>query len=203
MRSNRIASALVTALLGLSLGACYGAETKVDQTWVKPGAASERMQHVATLYISDNVTMRHSAEDKLATDLLKTGMQATPSYMVIGDTLDTKNIEAAKTQLRDKGFDGVITMRIVERNQELEGLPSYDWTWGGWGYPAYGYGYGYSGYTYTETIYRVETAAFDLRDNTLVWSVMTKTTDPETARELIGGTSQVVTREFVKHGLSG
>jgi hypothetical protein len=192
-----------SVLLALGLGACYGTTTQVDQTWVSPQAASQpRLQHVATLYISDNVTMRHSAEDRLAIDLQKKGMQAIPSYVVLGDTLDTKNIEAAKAQLREKGYDGVITMRIVERNQELEGMPTYDWTWGGWGW-GYPYGYGYSGYAYTETTYRVETAAYDLRNNTLLWSVMTKTTDPETAKELIGGTSQVVTREFVKHGLSG
>jgi hypothetical protein len=196
-RTHRTARrAIGTVVLALALGAC-GASTKIDQSWVAPQAATQpRMQRVATVFISDNATMRHSAEDKLASDLYyRNGIQATPGYTVLGN-IDVKNLDAVKDALRARGFDGLVTMKIVDREQTLEGTPAYDWYWGYWGW---GYGYpGYGGYTYTETTYRVETSAYDLRNNQLVWSVMTKTTEPENARHLIDDTSTVVTRKFVK-----
>lgn len=183
----------------LALGACGGASTQIDQTWVAPSApATQRMHNVATVYLSDNVTMRHSAEDKLARDLSQIGVGATPSYAVIGDAIDVKDIDSIKTRLRNQGFDGMVTMKVVDRTQELESSPSYDWYWGwyGYGYPGYGYS-GYGADVYTSTIYRLETSAYDLRTNQVVWSVMTKTTEPENAQELIDDTSKVVTRKFV------
>jgi hypothetical protein len=183
-------------VLALALGACGGATTQIDQAWVAPSAApTQQMQRVATVYLSDNVTMRHSAEDKLASDLYQIGVRAMPSYAVLGDAIDVKDIDNIKTRLRNQGFDGMVTMKVVERQQEIESSPSYDWYWGwyGYGYPGYGYG----GDVYTETIYRLETSAYDLRTNSVVWSVMTKTTEPENAQELINDTSKVVTRKFV------
>lgn len=185
-----------TIVLALAFGAC-GASTKIDQSWVAPQAAAQpKLQHVATVFVSDNLTMRHSAEDKLASDLYyRDGIQATPGYAVLGD-VDVKNLDAVKDRLRSQGFDGLVTMKIVDREQQIESTPTYDWYWGYWGW---GYGYpGYGGYTYTETTYRVETSAFDLRTNKPLWSVMTKTTEPENTQHLIDDTSTVVTRKFVK-----
>ena len=193
-RTHHANGRVIVIALALALGACAGSATQIDQAWVAPASPStHQMQHVATVYLSDNVTMRHSAEDKLASDLYQIGVRATPSYTVLGDAIDIKDVDNIKTRLRNQGYDGMITMKVVERQQELESSPSYDWYWG-W------YGYGYPGYgadVYTETIYRLETSAYDLRTNRVVWSVMTKTTEPENAQELINDTSKVVTRKFV------
>jgi len=193
IRTHHSARRAVTIAFALVLGACAGATTQIDQTWVAPqGQPPQHMQRVATVFLSENVTMRHSAEDKLASDLYQTGVRATPSYTVLGDAIDPKDMDGIKSRLRDKGFDGMVTMRVIDREQEIESSPSYD---GYWGY--YGAYSGYGSYTYTETIYRLETTAYDLSTNRAVWSVMTKTTEPDNARELINDTSKVVTRKFV------
>src|SRR5262245_2439509 len=121
-------------LIALTLGAC-GAATTIDEAWVAPTAKSTpQMQKVATLYISDNVTMRHAAEDQLARDLNAAGVAASPSYTVLGDASNVGKMDAQKNQLRELGFDGVVVMRVVDKEQQLEGYPAYDWNWGYWGY---------------------------------------------------------------------
>ena len=194
-RPSRVVALVVIA----AAAACAGPATTIEQSWVAPAArAQPPMQRLATLFVSENATMRHSAEDRLAFDLRQQGISANPSYAVLGDRLDTENLDAAKARLRQLGYDGVVVMQIVDREQAIESLPGY----GGWGYWGWYGGY-YGSSIYTETIYRMETSAYDLRTGRLVWSVLTRTDDPDTARELIGTTSQVATRRFISQGLSG
>ena len=47
------------------------------------------------------------------------------------------------------------------------------------------------------------TAAYSLTTNQLVWSALTKTVDPDSARKLLGDTSKVVASQLTKHGLAG
>ena len=59
-----------------------------------------------------------------------------------------------------------------------------------------------AGYAYTETVSRVETSAYSLRTNKLVWSALTKTVGDE-AGELLEETSEVVASQLTKRGLAG
>lgn len=196
-----ISSLAITAGV-LALGAC-GATTTIEQEWTTPTTQARiPLERVVTVFVSDNVTMRRSAEDQLARDLAMRGVQATPSYAILGEK-ELENTNAARAKLRQLGYDGVVVMRIVDREQELEYIPpTFDGYWGYWGwYPGYTVGWG--GYPYTETIYRLETAAYSLRNNQLVWSALTRTVDPENARTLIDDTTQVVASELTERGLAG
>jgi len=190
--------ALVVAALGL--GACAETTTSVDQTWMAPTArAHAPLRKVVTMFFSPNVTMRHEGEDQLARSLAAKGIAATPGYAIFGEE-DTTDFEAVKTKLRDLGYDGVVTMRIVDREQQLEYTPStFDGYWGYWG-ADWGLS---SGYAYTETTYRIETAAYSLRTGELVWSALTKSVDPDTAHELIHDTTKVIAGELNRNGLGG
>lgn len=196
-----ISSLAITAGV-LALAAC-GAATSIEQEWTTPSPqARVPLQRVVTVFVSDNVTMRRAAEDQLARNLAMRGVQATPSYAILGEQ-ELESTDAARSKLRDLGFDGVVVMRIVDREQQLEYIPpTFDGYWGYWGaYPGYAVGWG--GYPYTETIYRLETAAYSLRSNQLVWSALTRTVDPENTRTLIDDTTQVVASELAERGLAG
>jgi hypothetical protein len=198
-----IRKAILTALM-LLVAACAGPSTTIDQVWTAPRAQGERPLHrVVTIFISNDTTMRHAGEDQLARQLAATGVQATPGYAVFGDQpTNLQNIEALKADLRNRGYDGVVTMRIVGREQEVNAVPSsFDWYWGYWG-PWY-YGAYSPGYVYTETIYRLESAAYSLDTGRLVWSALTKTTDPSSAHQLVGDTSQIVANQLAQRGLTG
>jgi len=185
------------ALAAVAAAACTPATT-LEQTWTTPAArTSAPLTSIVTVFNSDNETIRRAGEDQLARDLRKKGVSATPSYAVIGPN-ESVDSEATKSRLLSMGFDGMVVMKIVDRYQELEYSPStFDY---GWGY-GWGYGYGY-GAPYTETVVRVETRAYSLRTNQLVWSALTRT-EGDDAAELIDDTSSVVAGALTDRGLAG
>lgn len=189
--------------------ACAGPSTTVDQVWTSPVARAEPpLQKVVTIFIADNLTMRHEGEDQLARDLAARGVTATPAYAIFRNGAKTEqDLPAMKAKLREMGYDGVVTMRVVDREQQLESVPAtFDaywgyWGWGYWGGPGFG---GYSpGYVYTETVYRLETAAYSLSDGRLLWSAVTRTVDPTNADEMVEETTQIIAGELIGSGLAG
>ncbi|HEY5924188.1 MAG TPA: hypothetical protein VIV11_21065 [Kofleriaceae bacterium] len=155
-----------------------------------------------TVFVTDNVTLRHSGEQDLARRLAATGVEATPGYVVFSNgASDVSDLDAMKVKLRELGYDGVVTMRIVDREKNIEAVPgSFDGYWGYWGPGYYSYG---SPYAYTETIYRIEAAAYSLRDGQLMWSAITKTIDPDTTDELIEDTTEMIAGQLRRRGLAG
>lgn len=186
---------LAIAAAALTLGACAGPSTTLDQAWVAPTAQSDPpVQRVVTLFVGESVTMRHSAEDELARDLRARGLDATSSYMILDEPID--DLEVAKPKFQAMGYDGLVTMRIVDRENTVESIPG-----GYYGY--YGY-YGWGGdYVYPQTIYWIETVAYSLRTGKLLWSGTTKSVDPSTLNELIDDTTDVVAGHLTRRGLRG
>jgi hypothetical protein len=192
-----------TALLAIAgaaliFGACGGPSTTLDQSWAAPARSRPQMQRVVTLFVGQSVTMRHHAEDQLARDLRGRGLDATSSYSVIGDEPIT-DIEAAKPKLLALGYDGLVTMRIIDREQTIESVPGFD---GYYGY--YGYYGGWGGdYLYPQTVYRIETVAYSLHTGRLVWSGTTRSVDPDTMDELIEDTTEVIAGELTGRDKKG
>lgn len=200
-------------LLAIGVVAC-GPSTTLEAGWTTPSArATPPMTRVVTVFISDSMSIRRSAEEHLARELAKKGVAATPSYAVLTDdeTHALANLgrdqtpigEATKQRLMSLGFDGIITMRIVDREKDLH-YGSYGYAgWGYWGSPYWGY-WDYPGnYAYTETTYRMETTAYSLRANQLVWAGLVRSVDPDTAHQLIDESSRVVAGQLAKRKLAG
>lgn len=194
------------ALVGLALAACAGPHTSVELAWTAPNAESAQLHRVVTLFVSRDVALRRPAEDEMARQLAERGVEARPAYQLLSRD-DLSNLNNAKSKLRAMGYDGVVTMRIVGEEQTLNYVPpSFDayWTWASpyffWpGYYAPGY---YSpGYVYTTTIVRMETEAYSLTDDRLVWAALSKTTDPGNARQLIDDVTKTVATRLTDQGL--
>lgn len=197
---------LPLALVGLALAACAGPQTSVELAWTAPNAQSMQLHRVVTLFVSRDVALRRPAEDQLARELAMRGVEATPAYQLLTRD-DLRNLNAAKAKLRAQGYDGVVTMRMVGREQTLNYVPpSFDayWTWASpyFAWPGYYAAGPYSpGYVYTTTIVRMETEAYSLADDKLVWAALSKTTDPDNARELIHDVTKTVATHLTDEGL--
>jgi hypothetical protein len=192
---------LAAAFAGVLVASCAGPATTIDTVWTSGAARAEApLRRVVTVFISDNITLRHRGEDELARDLMKTGVEATPGYMVLSEgAKDMRDLEPMKARLRDMGYDGIVTMRIVDREETIDAMQSsFDGYWGYWG-PYYWD----PGYVYSETIYRIEASAYSLRSGRLLWSALTKTRDPDTAHELLEDTTEIIAGQLVQRGLAG
>jgi hypothetical protein len=192
----------LAAVAIFAFAAC-GPTTTIEQTWTSPAARIQPpLRTVVTVFFSGNTTIRHAGEDQLARDLMARGVRATPSYLIFHDE-ELGDLDAVRAKLRGMGYDGVVTMRVVDRYQELEVMPpTFDGYWrfahpyfsSPWFYP--------SGYAYTETVVRVETSAYSLRTGRLVWSALTRTYG-DSARRLIDDTSRVISSQLIRRGLAG
>jgi hypothetical protein len=190
-------SRIQTIALAITLAAC--SSTSVDTVWQSP-VAQPPLHNVVTMFQTNNLTMRHAGEDRIAQALQAQGVRATPSYLLLGD--GKVSVDAAKAAVTQLGYDGVVTMRVVDREQAVEYYPATigDY-WGGWG-GYWGPGDYYWG-AYTYEIYKLETAAYSLKSGQLVWSVLTTTVDPSSARKLLNSTTKHVAQELTRRGLVG
>jgi hypothetical protein len=187
------------------LGAC-GPSTTLEQAWTSPSAAAPPLQKVVTVFFSESETTRRAGEDRLAAELAAKGVEATPSYAIIPDKTQLGDLDQVRAQLLGMGYDGVVALRIVDAHQEVEYTPStFDSYWG-YAYPYFYspsgyYGGYYPGSIYVETVVRVETTAYSLRTNQLVWSALSRTVD-EDVDDLIEETSDLVAEQLTERGLA-
>ena len=206
----RLSRVLPAVLCMLVLGACAGPTTETEVSWTAPNAAGEPMHRVVTLFVGRSAAVRRTAETDLASELARRGVLATPAWQVLAPA-DLQNREQAKAKLRAMGYDGLVTMRFVNREQKLTYVPpTIDgfWDWGSpyffWPtYNAPGITTYSPGYAETTTIVRMETDAYSLRSGQLVWSTLSKTIDPNNARQLVSQVAQHVASRMTARGLAG
>ncbi len=175
-----------TVLLTLAVAACT-ASTRFTNTWKDPDAAPLSVKKgdlVIAMVMSKEETMRRTGEDLLGEELRQRGLRPIPSFTLI-PTDQVDNREKAAAAIQDSGAVAVFVMRPIAVNKEQTYVPpTYmgPGPYGGGCGPYYGYGWGaaYSpGYVVTDTVVRVETLVFDLRQNKLIWGGTSETTNPE------------------------
>jgi hypothetical protein len=177
-----------TFVLMLALTACSPG-TKLVNSWKAADAAPMTVKQgdlVIAMVMSKEETTRRTGEDLLGEELRQRGLRPIPSFTLIPtDQVDDR--EKAAAAIQDSGGVALIVMRPIAVNKQQTYVPPtymgpgpYAGGWGG--YYGYGWGAAYSyspGYVVTDTIVRVETLVFDLKQNKLVWAGQSETTNPE------------------------
>src|ERR1700737_2129614 len=118
MRIGLVAVALSMHLLG-----CAGRKTHIEQSWTTPEARYVQFHRVAALFVARDGALRRSAEDKMASELAKRGVQAVPAYTILNDQ-DVQDFPQSRQKLLAAGIDGVVAMRPVGREQRLVVMPA-------------------------------------------------------------------------------
>ncbi len=173
---------LLLILLSLLLGSC--ASTQVADSWTNPNYANRGLGKVLVLGVANDETKRFMFATDLTSALKNNGV----------DAIAGSNVRALRGQLnKDKvigalknmDVDNVIVTRIASYNidQKFHGGYTEIWTMG---VPTIG-GYWTTGYHVTthpdyiseRTTLFLETSVFNTEDGTLMWSVRTKTKEPE------------------------
>jgi hypothetical protein len=165
----------------------------MEQTWKAPNLVPNNLHNVVTVYISRDGAMRRTVEDSMAQKLRGEGVRATPAYSILNNDA-LKDRERAKARLQAAGYDGVVAIKLVSKNTQVEVTPgTYDGYWG----PAWDGAYD-PGYLTTETVVRVETSVYSLHDGKLVWSGVSKTVDPNSMSSAISDVTEVVAKALQK-----
>ena len=204
--SQRLSFAL-TGAVALALTGCGGGTTFLT-TWKAPdaGPLGFKGQKVVAMVVVPDVATRRGAEEELARELTRRGVEGLPASAVIPEN-EIKDKDKVKSRLEKAEVAGVVVMQVTGKEQELTASgptyagPMYGGFYGGW----YGWGWGmpaYSpGYIRTDTQLYVETLVYSLKQDKLVWAGKSKSTNPDRVDSLIKDIVSGVVADMQKAGL--
>lgn len=188
--SWKLAALPVVLGLVVAMGGC--ASTQMTSTWTDPAARGASMSKIAVICLTQDPGLRRMAEDTAASQMQ--GAQAIPSYQVLGDT-DLRNRDQVKSKLQSQGFQGVLVMRLAGVSEQVTAVGGpygtfdgyYDWA----GSAVYS-----PGYLQTDTVVHVVSNLYSLDQNKLVWSGVSQTFDPASAKSFISDVSKAVAKSL-------
>jgi hypothetical protein len=205
MRKSHLGIQATLAALVLSLLAC--STTTFDSTWRAPDARPVVLtgKKVVGLFMSKNPATRRSAEDAMAREISARGAQGVPAYSILSDA-EVKDQEAVRAKLESMGFSGVVVMRVVGRETQVNYQPS---TWAGppyrsfyGGYYRWGWGSVYDpGYLTVDQVVKVETLVYSLEQDKLIWAGISRTVDPTKVDSFVTELAKAVADSMRKDGL--
>jgi len=164
---------LFLCLLLVTVAAACSPIKKLE-VW-KEETYSTHPQKMLLIAIAKRDRTRRQAENVLANQLVKRGLEAIPSYKVLPqeEKLDRQAVEA---KVRELGFDSVLVARSISQkeitNHQYGGVilgGTAVYSNGGW----YGYGYGYSyNREYDSDYFIISTKLYDVDSEMPAWSYL-------------------------------
>jgi len=202
-----IHASVMLSILLIAYPTALETKAKFTSTWKAPGAASMSYagKKVIGLIVSEDLSLRMSAEEALARELAARGVEGVAAYRVIPRE-EIRDTENAKRWFEKSGAAGVVIMRIVDLSKEK--IPTAV-VWAGasyygslWNYYPYAWGSAVAiGPGRTETRVLVETLIFDITGNRLVWAGTSETVDPKDAQATVKAIVKSAAEQMKKDGL--
>ncbi|MBO9585162.1 MAG: hypothetical protein J7574_13455 [Flavobacterium sp.] len=190
-----------------------GSNTSIVNSWRDPDVTitQEQFKKVLVVALVKDEASRRITENRIAAGnpIFKT------SYQYLNATSQLSQEQKLKI-LQDENFDGVISMRLVSKEKEVNYVPGtytgmYYGGFDGMYTGMYGYGFGnwygmYSpnfydpGYYQETTSYMVETNVFSLKQNKLIWTGTTESQYVTDLGQTVDAIMQAVVKEMRKDG---
>jgi len=195
------------SILLLALSVAAGAKPRFTATWKAPGAENVAYagKKVVGLVVSDDLSLRMSAEEALARQLTARGVQGVAAYRLIPRE-EVRDKERAKAWFEKSGAAGVVIMRLVDLTKET--TPSVVvWQSGNyygslWSYYPYAWGATFDiSPSRTDVTVVIETLVFDVGNSRLLWAGTSESTNPEGAQKLVEEIVDAAADQMKKDGL--
>ncbi len=195
---------LATYIFGiLCISAC--SSTKITSSWREPNkeVSLKKLNKVLVVALFQDETSRRKAEDQMVGYFYGKGVA---SYNYLDKNISEKNEDAIREKIKKDGFDGAVTMRLLDVDKEekysrgnISMYPTYYNTFSSYYFRNWGY-YSNPGYYLTTKIYTVETNVFSIKEDKIIWTGITKTTDPSGVAKMTEEIGKAVFNEMVKEG---
>ncbi|HWW20121.1 MAG TPA: hypothetical protein VNZ06_04900 [Steroidobacteraceae bacterium] len=188
---------LITTAILISLSACVS--TSIVEHWRDPGFAGPALHKVLVVSVQRDQGRRRLWEEAMVAALAKHAVQAEASYQVFPDQAPSpEKLTAMAT--RD-AFDGVVATHFVRAGQHVTaygGWGPWDCCWRPWGWGAWGPGYVESD---TLTDYQTDVYTIDASGGKLIWTAVTRSVDPSSAKSVTEGISRALVPQLTKEGI--
>lgn len=179
--------------------------TRISSSWRDPdtSVSLEKLNKVLVVAFLKDESSRRIAEDQMASMLKE---KAVVSYSYLGDDLKKFNEDEIRDRLRKDGFDGAVTMRLIDVDKEVTYTPGTFSTYPVY-YRSFG-GYYRRGWAYYQTpdrysttkSYSVETNVYSIKQDKIIWTSLTETTDPGGVKRLTDDVSKTIYKKMVSEG---
>jgi hypothetical protein len=200
----------LSVILAFTFTSC--SNTQLISSWKAPGAGSENYSKILVVGMTGNKDreMRESIELALASRLRDKGMNAVSSTEQFGPkSFRTMSEDEAVRMVNDNGFDAVMVVALLDKNQENRYTPGYISStpyavvrnrWYGNYTVLYDRVYN-PGYYTTTTDYTLEADFYKTRGDQLIYSAQAKSFDPNSSEDLAGDFSRTVVKDMVDKGI--
>ena len=179
--------------------------TKIASSWKEPDKQVdfEKLNKILVVAMLKNENSRHLAETEMLKFLDGKGFA---SFDYLKGSFDKSNEEALRNKIKKDGFDGAITMRLLDVERERTYTLSYIGP-NGWN-PITFQNYYYRnwpsnqgpGYFLTTKTFVVEIAIFSIIEDKIIWTSETQTINPGGVDQMTKEISKVLYKRMVKEG---
>jgi hypothetical protein len=179
--------------------------THITSSWREPEKqiTVDQLNKVLVVALFKNETSRHKAEDEMVSYLSGKGVV---SYDYLDDNFNKQNEEGIRDKIKADGFDGAITMRLLDVEKDkgyspgvINSYPSYYRSFSGYYYQTLPF-YSNPGYYFSTKTYTVETNVYSIKEDKIIWTALTETTNPKGVDKMMDEISKVVYKRMIKEG---
>jgi hypothetical protein len=179
--------------------------TRIMSSWSEPNKSIvlNKLNKVLAVALLKNETNNRKAEDQMIERLNGKGIV---SYSYLNTNFNNKNELGIRDKIKLDGFDGVVTMRLIDVDKErtytpgkLSSYPLEYRTFSGYYYRTWNT-YSTPGYYATTKTYTIEINVFSIKEDKIIWTGLTQTTDPDGVNKMTADVVRTVFKKMKKDG---
>jgi hypothetical protein len=207
---KRVFTTNITGLFFLSILLLACNTTRLVSSWKAPDVSAQKTGKVLVIALMGNRdrNLRENVENIIVDQLQKKGISAGSAFVEYGPkTFEGTNEKDALKKLENKGYDGAITIALLDKTKERQYNPGsigyYPMGYRRfWGYYNNVYGRIYEpGYYTVDNKFMLEANFYDLTADKLIYSAQTKSVNPASPESLASEFSSKIFDDMTKKGV--
>jgi len=179
------------------------------RTWSSNQEYDHQFKNVLAMGLVNDISLRSNVEDEVVYAARQQGIDATNGLSMFPPELGKplEDVERFKSRLREKGFDAILTVAIIDIKAEryvkqtvsYEPMVFYD-RFRSYYYQTYGAVYK-KGYFSEYSRYFIETNFYELKGGTLVWSGRSEVFEPSEIESVAPKYGKRLFKELISQGI--
>jgi len=181
----------------------------IMRTWSSSEEYDHKFKNLMVMGLINNLNLRNDVENEVVSAARKADLKATNGMSMFPPELGKpfEDIERMKNRLREKGFDGIVTVTLIDKRADryikpeatYEPLVYYD-RFSNYYFRTYQLVYK-PGYFQQATQYFIETNFYELGGGNLVWSGRSRVFDSQQLEGYLPTYAKGLFRELSKQGI--
>ena len=196
----------------LALTAASGKSLKMVTSWFNPQYQGQKFHKILVIGVAQDLAVRADFEDKMAAQIARPGMETIPGNQILlrPDPNAKPDFDYLRAQINSNHVDAVVVSRLLSVDKKVIYVPSstyiapFPYYYSFYGYLGAVYPVVYDpGYTREDSTVRVETNVYATSkpDGDLVWTGISDSFNPKSARKVADGLVKEIPRSMEKDGL--